>query len=120
MLITHNLGVVAETCDRIIVMYAGLVVEEGSVFSIFEDPKHPYTVGLIKSIPSLEARDNHTKLESIPGVVPNPLNMPKGCRFSPRCSRVMDKCRTNEPELTIIGEERTVRCHLYNKKDGGK
>lgn len=120
MLITHNLGVVAETCDRIIVMYAGLVVEEGSVFSIFEEPKHPYTVGLLKSIPSLETRDIHTKLESIPGVVPNPLNMPKGCRFSPRCSKVMDKCRIEEPELTKIGEERTVRCHLYNKKDGGK
>ncbi len=120
MLITHNLGVVAETCDRVIVMYAGLVVEEGSVYEIFEDPKHPYTIGLLKSIPSLEINETHSKLESIPGVVPNPLNMPGGCRFSPRCSQAMDVCRKEKPELTILGEERTVRCHLYNIKDGGK
>lgn len=120
MLITHNLGVVAETCDRIIVMYAGLVVEEGNVYEIFEEPKHPYTVGLLKSIPSLETQNMHDKLESIPGVVPNPLNMPKGCRFSPRCSHAMDICRMEEPQLSIIDNERTVRCHLYNKKDGGK
>lgn len=120
MLITHNLGVVAETCDRVIVMYAGLVVEEGSVFDIFEDPKHPYTVGLLKSIPSLEVMDIHSKLESIPGVVPNPLNMPSGCRFSPRCSKAMNICRNENPQLTILGQERTVRCHLFNKKDGGK
>jgi peptide/nickel transport system ATP-binding protein/oligopeptide transport system ATP-binding protein len=120
MLITHNLGVVAETCDRIIVMYAGVVVEEGSVFSIFEEPKHPYTAGLIKSIPSLEAKCVHNKLESIPGIVPNPLNMPNGCRFSPRCSHAMDICKIDEPELTVLGDERKVRCHLYNKKGGGK
>lgn len=119
MLITHNLGVVAETCDRIVVMYAGKIVEEGNVDSIFEDPKHPYTVGLLKSIPSLEV-DQKKKLESIPGVVPNPLNMPKGCRFSPRCSRTMDICRKFEPELIEIGQERTVRCFLYGKEGGDK
>lgn len=120
MMITHNLGVVAETCDRIIVMYAGLIVEEGSVFEIFEEPKHPYTVGLLNSIPSLETRNSHNKLESIPGVVPNPLNMPKGCRFSPRCSKAMEICRIEEPKIIKIGEERRVRCHLYKEKDGGK
>ena len=113
MLITHNLGVVAETCDRVIVMYAGKVVEEGDIYSIFEDPKHPYTVGLLNSIPSIEERNE--KLEAIPGVVPNPLNMPKGCRFEPRCNKAMARCKEEQPELTILGEERNVRCFLYNK-----
>lgn len=113
MLITHNLGVVAETCDRVIVMYAGKVVEEGDIYSIFEDPKHPYTVGLLNSIPSVD--DRNEKLEAIPGVVPNPLNMPKGCRFEPRCNKAMARCKEEQPELTILGEERNVRCFLYNK-----
>lgn len=115
MLITHNLGVVAETCQRVIVMYAGKVVEEGSVFEIFEEPKHPYTQGLLRSVPKL-----HTKtevLDSIPGSVPNPLKMPKGCRFEPRCSKAMPICKEKQPELTILGEERTVRCFLY---EGGQ
>lgn len=120
MLITHNLGVIAETCERVIVMYAGKVVEEGSVYSIFEDPKHPYTIGLIGSIPSLETKGVHKKLESIPGVVPNPLNMPKGCRFSPRCNCVMDICKVEEPEIKVLGKERMVRCHLYNRGEGEK
>lgn len=115
MLITHNLGVVAETCQRVIVMYAGKVVEEGSVFEIFEEPMHPYTQGLLRSVPKL-----HTKtevLDSIPGSVPNPLKMPKGCRFEPRCSKAMPICKEKQPELTILGEERTVRCFLY---EGGQ
>ncbi|MHB1395105.1 MAG: ABC transporter ATP-binding protein [Clostridia bacterium] len=112
MLITHNLGVVAETCQRVVVMYAGKVVEEGDVYSIFEDPKHPYTVGLLKSIPSTEVEQG--KLESIPGVVPNPLNMPKGCRFEPRCSKAMEICKEKQPEVTVLGEERRVSCFIYN------
>lgn len=116
MLITHNLGVVAETCQRVIVMYAGKIVEEGSVFQIFEEPKHPYTRGLLKSMPSLGKKQE--RLESIQGVVPNPLNMPKGCRFAPRCSRAMDICKVSEPDITVLGEERTVRCFLYNKEGG--
>lgn len=115
MLITHNLGVVAETCQRVIVMYAGKVVEEGSVFEIFEEPKHPYTQGLLRSIPSLDG--GHQALDSIPGSVPNPLNMPKGCRFAPRCVKAMPMCHEKQPELTVFGEERTVRCFLY---EGGK
>ena len=114
MLITHNLGVVAETCQRIIVMYAGKVVEEGDVYSIFEDPKHPYTQGLLRSVPNIEVKQD--KLESIPGIVPNPLNMPKGCRFEPRCNKAMAICKEKQPELTVLGEERTVRCFLYNQK----
>jgi oligopeptide/dipeptide ABC transporter ATP-binding protein len=118
MLITHNLGVVAETCERIVVMYAGKVVEEGDVYSIFEDPKHPYTIGLLNSMPSTGGKQK--KLQSIPGTVPNPLNMPKGCRFAPRCNKAMDICKQKQPELTILGEERTVRCFLYNKEEGVK
>lgn len=94
-------------------MYAGKVVEEGDIYSIFEDPKHPYTVGLLNSIPSVD--DRNEKLEAIPGVVPNPLNMPKGCRFEPRCNKAMARCKEEQPELTILGEERNVRCFLYNK-----
>lgn len=111
MLITHNLGVVAETCQRVIVMYAGKVVEEGSVFEIFEEPKHPYTIGLLNSMPKLDGA--HNLLDSIPGSVPNPLNMPKGCRFEPRCNKAMPICKEKQPELTRFGEERTVRCFLY-------
>lgn len=116
MLITHNLGVVAETCERVVVMYAGKVVEEGSVFEIFEEPKHPYTVGLLNSIPSVLGK--HERLDSIPGTVPNPLNMPKGCRFAPRCNKAMDICHREQPELTTLGKERTVRCFLYKREDG--
>jgi peptide/nickel transport system ATP-binding protein len=113
MLITHNLGVVAETCQRIIVMYAGRVVEEGDVYSLFEDPKHPYTQGLLKSVPSIENKQE--KLDSIPGMVPNPLNMPKGCKFEPRCSKALEICKSQEPGLTSLGEERGVRCFLYSQ-----
>jgi peptide/nickel transport system ATP-binding protein/oligopeptide transport system ATP-binding protein len=113
MLITHNLGVVAETCQRIIVMYAGKIVEEGDVYSIFEEPKHPYTQGLLKSIPNIEVKQ--AKLDSIPGMVPNPLNMPKGCKFEPRCERALEICRTKEPDLTNLGVERNVRCFLYSQ-----
>lgn len=114
MLITHNMGVVAETCDRIIVMYAGKIVEEGSVEEIFSDPKHPYTSGLLKSIPSVDTRQD--KLESIPGMVPNPLNMPKGCRFAPRCKKAMAKCKTEQPGMTVFGPERRVSCFLYENR----
>lgn len=113
MLITHNLGVVAETCQRIIVMYAGRVVEEGDVYSIFEEPKHPYTQGLLRSIPNIEVKQ--AKLDSIPGMVPNPLNMPKGCKFEPRCERALEICKTKEPDLTNLGVERNVRCFLYSQ-----
>lgn len=113
MLITHNLGVVAETCQRIIVMYAGKVVEEGDVYSIFEDAKHPYTQGLLRSIPNIHEKQE--QLDSIPGIVPNPLNMPQGCRFEPRCNKAMDICKTKQPGLTNLGVERNVRCFLYGE-----
>jgi peptide/nickel transport system ATP-binding protein len=103
LFITHDLGVVAEMCHRVVVMYAGKVVEEGEVKTIFRNPKHPYTQGLIKSIPKL--REKQQRLYSIPGNVPNPAQMPTGCRFAPRCEYVMDRCRTEQPDLISHEEE---------------
>jgi oligopeptide/dipeptide ABC transporter ATP-binding protein len=118
ILITHDLGVVAESCDDVLVMYAGRVVEQGTVQEIFKNPKHPYTKGLLNSIPSL-AKDEkgHVKkkrLETIPGIVPNLLDLPKGCRFQDRCAYVIDACKPVEPELRVIGENdhlpHAIRC----------
>ncbi|OZU87174.1 peptide ABC transporter ATP-binding protein [Virgibacillus indicus] len=97
LFITHDLGVVSEICDRVIVMYAGRIVEELSVDRLFEDASHPYTKGLIKSIPIIG--QNKKKLFSIPGTVPSPRNMPKGCKFAPRCEFAMDICWQKEPAL---------------------
>lgn len=116
MLITHDLGVVAEMADHVIVMYAGRVVEEADVFDLFKDPKHPYTVGLMKSKPSLESATR--RLDVIPGSVPNPLAMPTGCSFHPRCSHAMDVCERQIPELKEVSPGRKVRCWLY-KENGG-
>jgi oligopeptide/dipeptide ABC transporter ATP-binding protein len=110
LLITHNLAVVAETCSRVIVMYAGRIVEEAPTAMLFDDPKHPYTQGLLHSIPSL-SRDQEI-LDSIPGVVPNLLRLPKGCRFAPRCPKSMDICLREYPSMRRIGEGRRVACHL--------
>jgi peptide/nickel transport system ATP-binding protein len=111
MLITHDLGVVAEMCDRVVVMYAGKVVEEADVFDIFENPKHPYTQGLLHSIPKLRRKTE--RLQSIPGNVPTPGNMPSGCKFAPRCSHAMDVCREQEPDLLQIASGHRCRCFLY-------
>src|SRR5699024_10658928 len=101
LLITHDLGVVAEMCDRVIVMYAGKVVEQSVVETLFENPKHPYTQSLLSSIPRLGQKKE--RLDSIPGNVPTPLNMPKGCKFAPRCHKVMDICHQKEPDLFDLG-----------------
>lgn len=114
ILITHNLGVVADMCDYVYVMYAGKVMEQGDVFELFDNPLHPYTEGLLKSIP--RANNNDIKLErlySIKGIVPNLLYLPKGCRFSPRCDYAMDICREKEPELVDSGNGHLVRCFKY-------
>ena len=111
VLITHDLGVIAEMADNVVVMYAGKVVEEAPVNELFEAPKHPYTQGLLASIPVLgEVRD---KLAVIPGSVPSLRNLPPGCRFAGRCPHVMEICREKEPELLRISETRTSRCWLY-------
>ncbi|ATP41110.1 peptide ABC transporter ATP-binding protein [Solibacillus sp. R5-41] len=115
LLITHDLGVVAEMCDRVVVMYAGQVVEEADVFELFANPKHPYTRGLINSVPKIG--DRKEVLESIPGNVPSPQNMPKGCKFAPRCSNVMGVCQENEPQIEKITDSHICSCWLYANKD---
>ncbi len=116
MLITHDLGVVADMADYIIVMYAGRVVEEANVYDLFEDPKHPYTVGLLNSKPNLDKIVK--RLDVIPGSVPNPLAIPPGCAFNPRCPHAMDICRREMPSLDAIGNDRKVRCWLYQENGG--
>ncbi|WP_250517752.1 ABC transporter ATP-binding protein [Caballeronia sp. INDeC2] len=116
VLITHDLGVVAEMADRVIVMYAGQVVEQGDVYTLFKDPKHPYTQGLLNSTPKIhEIRDS---LQSIRGTVPTPVDMPKGCRFSPRCPYVSDQCRNEAPALRTLGAPYQVRCWLHDDNKG--
>lgn len=114
ILITHDLGVVAELADRVIVMYAGQVVEERNVYDLFEKPKHPYTQGLLDSTPRIH--DLKDKLISIDGTVPTPEEMPRGCRFNPRCPFAMDICREKDPSLIDVGSGETVRCWLYDEE----
>ena len=116
LLITHDLGVVSETADRVVVMYCGQVVEEAEVRTLFDHPMHPYTLGLLKSIPRLED-DDSKRLYMIKGMVPNPLEMPPGCHFSDRCDSCMDICRTKVPELVNVDGHK-VRCFLYESADG--
>ena len=115
LLITHDLGVVSETADRVLVMYCGQVVEEAGVKELFEKPLHPYTLGLLKSIPRLED-ESKEPLYMIKGMVPNPLHMPSGCPFSDRCERCMERCRKEMPELQEMNG-RKVRCFLYDQKE---
>ncbi len=113
LLITHDLGVVSEVADRVIVMYCGQVVEESSVNDIFENALHPYTQGLINSVPSID--DDIDRLESIEGNVPTPDQFPTGCRFAPRCPKAFDKCSLHMPTLKKI-DERSIRCFLYEEE----
>jgi peptide/nickel transport system ATP-binding protein len=116
MLITHDLAVVAEMCDRVIVMYAGQVVEETNVRALFSSPKHPYTKGLIDSIPKFDEETEY--LNTIPGTVPMAYQMPKGCRFAPRCSQVKEICFEQVPQLKEIESNHKCRCWLY--EEGGE
>jgi peptide/nickel transport system ATP-binding protein/oligopeptide transport system ATP-binding protein len=111
MMITHDLGVIAEVSDRVAVMYAGKVVEYTDVDTLFEDPKHPYTWGLMNSIPKLDK--DVDRLEAIPGSVPSPLNFPEGCKFNTRCPLAEGKCFTDEPPLEEAAEGHKVRCWRY-------
>ncbi|MGD2270865.1 MAG: ABC transporter ATP-binding protein [Desulfobacterales bacterium] len=115
MMITHDLGVIAEIAQRIVVMYAGKVVEEGASLAIFEDPKHPYSRGLLKSIPKLGERSRHgrERLKEISGIVPSLYDLPPGCSFYPRCPEAMEVCRENPPKMIDLGERHLVRCWLY-------
>jgi oligopeptide/dipeptide ABC transporter ATP-binding protein len=106
--VTHDLGVVANICDRVTVMYAGQVVEEGDVDGIFMNPRHPYTAGLLASMPQAVQRGE--RLRVIPGMVPRPERMPVGCRFHPRCAHATAQCEASAPALTGVGGQRSVRC----------
>lgn len=113
MLITHDLAVIAETCQRVIVMYGGVIQEMSEVLPMFDEPMHPYTIGLMKSLPRPDLQKQH-RLYNIPGTVPSIINLPPGCKFSNRCERVMDKCRREEPQLVEVKPGRKVRCHLFS------
>ncbi|QCR33553.1 ABC transporter ATP-binding protein [Lysinibacillus sp. SGAir0095] len=112
--ITHDLGVVAEVCDKVAVMYAGQIIEEGSADSIFEQPLHPYTEGLINSIPKLYAEQE--ELATIEGSVPSPYHYPVGCRFAERCQFATDICKEKQPEFVQMGEGKSVRCFKYTNE----
>ena len=113
LLITHAMGVVAENAQRVVVMYAGKVVEEAPVEALFANPRHPYTQGLIRSIPRVDASAaGRQRLEQIPGTVPNLLNPPEGCRFAARCGFATDACRAAEPPLRAVGHDHKVACIL--------
>ncbi len=120
ILITHDLGVVADMCERVAVMYAGRIVEEAGVNNLFQSPLHPYTRGLIGSIPILGNLKD--RLEVIPGTVPNLVNLPAGCRFAPRCrarqEHALTICTQQEPDLLTVSTGHTVRCWLYQTADG--
>jgi oligopeptide/dipeptide ABC transporter ATP-binding protein len=120
VLITHDLGVIAEMADRVAVMYAGVIVEDADVSSLFKQPLHPYTQGLMDSIPSLGSPQE--RLAVIPGTVPNLIDLPEGCRFAPRCPARkkydLEICREVEPDLITVGDERKVRCWLYQDHPG--
>ena len=116
LFITHDLGVVAEIADRVIVMYAGQIVEQGEVFSLFRQPLHPYTQGLMSS--TIKINQSDEILGTINGVVPNLSSMPEGCRFHPRCPYAREDCRKNMPELNTVTENRYVRCLHWNELGG--
>jgi oligopeptide/dipeptide ABC transporter ATP-binding protein len=109
LLITHDMGLIAEVCDRVSVMYGGFILETADVFDLFRDPKHPYTRGLIASIPSLDKTAK--TLVSIPGKVPNPLNLPPGCVFQPRCPYADERCQGGRPPLTALADGTKVACY---------
>lgn len=113
MFITHDLGVVAETCDEVVVMYCGRVVEKENVYDIFGQTAHPYTQGLLRSIPKLG--EHVEELDSIPGNVPNPKYMPKGCKFAPRCEHATERCREEEPGFFDLGNGHLSRCWLCER-----
>jgi len=118
IMITHDLGIIAEMCDEVNVMYAGQIVEQANVFDLFDRPSHPYTRGLLASIPKATEQRSGTRLNSIKGVVPNLAKLPAGCRFHPRCGDAMPICSVRSPELTDLGNGHKARCWLHDKQGG--
>jgi peptide/nickel transport system ATP-binding protein len=117
LLITHDLGIVANSCDEVAIMYAGEIVEYGNLVHIYDETAHPYTVGLFNSIPRMGSKKE--RLAPIPGMVPDPMNLPVGCHFSPRCPQAQEICRTTHPEMREISPGHMVRCHFCRKCEGG-
>ena len=115
LLITHDLGVVAEMCDDVAIMYAGEIVEQGSADAIFNHTKHPYTKGLFDSLPNLDV--DAERLNPIIGLTPDPTNLPKGCKFAPRCPSCMEKCKNEVPETCYVSDDHMVRCFLYDQAE---
>ncbi|MEM2738875.1 MAG: ABC transporter ATP-binding protein, partial [Candidatus Bathyarchaeia archaeon] len=113
ILISHDLSLIAEICEKTAVMYAGHIVEIGDSTSIFKNPQHPYTMGLILSFPNIKSKK--TKMISIPGSPPDLLDPPQGCRFHPRCKYALEICRKQVPELIPIEKNHMIACHLYQK-----
>lgn len=116
MMITHDLGIVAEICDHVAIMYAGSILEYGSVHEIFEDPRHPYTQALFHSIPDLEREQEF--LNVISGLAPDPTDIPAGCPFHPRCPHCTEVCRTRRPDRTELGGSHWVKCVLADREEG--
>ncbi len=114
ILITHDLGVIAETCDSVVVMYAGKVVEKGSIFDIFDQPTHPYTRGLLHSIPRLD-HESKVKLATIDGMVPGLHDLPDGCRFENRCPYSRELCGTSTPQVETVSGEHQVSCYRWRE-----
>ena len=116
--ITHALGVVAEIADYVVVVYAGCVIEKGTIQEVFEKPSHPYTQGLFGCLPDIESEESNA-LHVIRGTMPDPMDLPKGCKFCPRCDHAMDICKEADPEEICIGGDHCVKCHLF-KEEGSR
>ena len=114
IVITHDLSIITEVCEKVAIMYAGKIVEYGDITEIFKKPLHPYTQGLISAFPNIKAEK--TRVQSIPGAPPNLLSPPPGCRFHPRCKYAMDICRREEPDFIKISKNHFVACHLVGGK----
>jgi len=118
MLITHDLGVVAQNCEYVAIIYAGEIVEYGTVHEVFKNMRHPYTIGLFNSIPNM--RKNVRRLTPIEGLMPDPMDLPKGCKFCTRCVYAQDICRVSHPGMTSVDGEHTVRCFFQEKTNGNE
>lgn len=114
IMITHDLGIIAEMCDEVAIIYAGEIVERGNLAQVFDETKHPYTKGLFHSLPSVAMKDEKKRLSPIPGLMPDPMNLPTGCKFSPRCPHCEDKCIKNAQEMQQVTEGHIVRCWKWS------
>ena len=115
IMITHDLGIVAETCDEVSIMYAGSIVERGNLEDVFNNTMHPYTEGLFNSLPDVDNRAS--KLKPIPGLMPDPTKLPKGCAFAPRCQYATEQCKTEKPALVKYSDTHYAACLAYQDKN---